>query len=155
VSERGQKKISEIVADQSSAGMKTILKEPSEQRLILGKRDHAIANIARRQNAILAAQTAGAAAVVGDGNNRGEIRNGPISADMLIFATAYMLFQSAQQRGQTRAATQRHDTKAPRAIPGFGLGFFYSHFSAKRSVQTLCSNAREDRTAIKFTGKTK
>src|ERR1700681_5081976 len=64
VGERGEEKITKIVADQSATGMKTVLKKTAEQRFILGKRDHAVANIARREDAIFTPQTAGAAAVV-------------------------------------------------------------------------------------------
>ena len=71
--ERGEKQIAEIVADEASASMEAILKKTAKQRFILGKRDHAVANIAGGKNAIFAAQTAGAAAVIGDGDDCGEV----------------------------------------------------------------------------------
>ena len=76
VGERGKKEIAEVVADQAASGVETILEQAAEQGFVLGKRDHAIANIARGKNAIFAAQAAGAAAVIGDGDDGGEIRNG-------------------------------------------------------------------------------
>ena len=74
--ERGQEKIAEIVADEAAAGVKAILKEAAEQGFVLRERDHAVANVAGRKDAIFAAQAAGAAAVVGDGDDGGEVRDG-------------------------------------------------------------------------------
>ena len=73
VAERGEKEIAETVALQAASAVETILKQPAQQRLVLRKRHHAIADIARRQNAVLAAQPAGAAAVVRDRHHRDQI----------------------------------------------------------------------------------
>src|ERR1700676_3999565 len=64
VGKRGEEKVTEIVAYQSTAGMKTVLEKTAEQRFVLGERDHAIANIAGREDTIFTPQATGAAAVV-------------------------------------------------------------------------------------------
>ena len=56
--ERGEEKISEVVAGQAAAGVKAVLKQAAQQRFIFGKRDHAVADIAGREEAVLAPQTA-------------------------------------------------------------------------------------------------
>ena len=74
VRQRGEKQIAEIVADEAAAGVKAILEEAAEQSFVLRERDHAVANVAGRQDAVFAAQAAGTAAVVGDGDDGGEAR---------------------------------------------------------------------------------
>ncbi len=49
MAERGKKQIPEAVSSQSAARMKTVLKQPPQQRLVLRKRNHAVANIARAE----------------------------------------------------------------------------------------------------------
>ena len=73
VSESGEEEIAEIVADESAAGVKAILEEAAEESFVLAESDHAIADVAGRKDAIFAAQAAGTAAVVGDGDDGGEI----------------------------------------------------------------------------------
>ena len=97
--ERGEEKITKIVADQSAAGVEAVLEKTAEQRFVLGERDHAVANIARWQDAIFTAQSAGAAAVVGDGDDRGEIGDGALRVGIFVIAADDVLFQSAEQRG--------------------------------------------------------
>jgi hypothetical protein len=58
VGERGEEKIAEVVADQSSSGVEAILEETAEEGFIFRKRDHAIANVAGRKNTIFAAEAA-------------------------------------------------------------------------------------------------
>src|SRR4029077_1003969 len=76
VRERGEEKIAEIVANEAAASVKTILEEAAKKSFVLRKSDHAIANVAGREDAVLAAQAAGAAAVIGDGDDGGEIGDG-------------------------------------------------------------------------------
>src|SRR5216683_23523 len=73
VGECGEEKIAEIVADESAAGVKTILEKPAEKGFIFRKSDHAVADVAGRQDAIFPAEAAGAAAVIGVGDDGGEI----------------------------------------------------------------------------------
>ncbi len=110
--ERGEEQVAEIVADQSAAGVKAVLKQTSEQRFVFGKRDHAVADVAGRQHAIFAAKTAGTAAIVGDGDNRGKVSDGAFAGSLAIRAEDDVLFQSAKQRGKARAAAERDYTQS-------------------------------------------
>src|SRR5208282_5772092 len=100
------------MASETSAAGKTILKKPAEERFIVRERHHAIANVARRKDAILAAQPARTAAIVSDGHDRSEIGNRqtltlrPSSRDVFL--------QSAQQRGESRAAAHGNHSHWPR-----------------------------------------
>ena len=93
----GQKQIPETVACEAVPRGKAVLKEISEQVFIAGKSHHAIADVAGRQNAIFAAQTAGAAAVVRDGHYGGEV--GYRLGRPAFPAFRDMLLQAAQHRG--------------------------------------------------------
>ena len=81
VSESGEKEVAEIVADEPAARVESILEEAAEESFVLAERDHAIANVARRQDAIFAAEAAGTAAVIGNGDNRSEAGDGMVVAD--------------------------------------------------------------------------
>ena len=61
------------VRAEAGTARKTILEEVAEQGLVGGERDQAVADITRRQNVVVAAQAAGAATIVGDGDDGGEI----------------------------------------------------------------------------------
>src|SRR5260370_25127393 len=83
VGQRGEEKIAEIVADETAARVKTILKKAAEEGFIFRKSHHAVANVAGRENAVLAAQATGASAVIGDGDDGGEIGNAALGAGAL------------------------------------------------------------------------
>src|SRR5271163_3965984 len=69
VRECREEEIAEIVADEAVASFETVLKEAAEQSFVFGESHHAIADIAGRKYAVFAAQAAGGAAVVGDGDD--------------------------------------------------------------------------------------
>jgi hypothetical protein len=62
-----QEEIAKTMPDEAFAGSEAVLKQPSHQRLGFRERDHAVANVARRQNVEVATKTATGATVVGDG----------------------------------------------------------------------------------------
>ena len=95
VGERGKKQIAKIVAGQPASGAETILEQSAEQRFVFGQRHHAIANVAGRKDTIFAAQAAGAATVIGDGDDCGQIDDGPLRGRVWIVARNDMQFQSA------------------------------------------------------------
>jgi hypothetical protein len=105
VRERGKEKIAEIVAGEAAANMKTVLEEAAEKGFVLGKSDHAVADVAGRENTILAAQAAGTAAVIGDGDDGGEIGDGAIAAGVVIGAADDVFFQAAEEGGEAGAST--------------------------------------------------
>ena len=114
VAQRGQEEIAEAVPSQTASGVETILKKPAQQGLILGQCDHAVANVAGRKDAVVAAQTPGTAAVIGNGYDCREIANGMVG--VLLLSRSDVIFQSAQQRGKSRAAADGHNAHGPRAL---------------------------------------
>ena len=110
----GKKQIAEVVACEPAAGAETILKKPAEQRFILGKRHHAIANVSRGQNTILATQTAGTSTVVGDGDDGGKINDGTLRGRIRIVARNNVLLQPAKKRGETGTAAKSNHANPAR-----------------------------------------
>jgi hypothetical protein len=64
------------VPREAAASGKAILKKFSEEVLVFRKGYHAVAYVSGRENAVFTAQAAGAAAVIGDGDYRGEVGDG-------------------------------------------------------------------------------
>ena len=145
VGERGEKKISKIVADQSAAGMKTVLEKTAEQRFVLGKRDHAVANIARWQNAIFTAQAAGAASVVGHCDDGSEIRNGALGIGIFVVAADDVLF-SPRRSVDRPVPPPRATMRNPREM-FFGLAVFF--FTCGR-CELIFDQIAGDQTAGRF-----
>lgn len=110
--ERGEEQVAEIVADQAAPGVKAVLEKAAEQRFVFRKRDHAVADVTRRQHAVFAAKTAGTAAIVGDGDNRGQVSDGAIAGSVAIRAKDDMLLQPTKQRGKAGASTERDHTQS-------------------------------------------
>lgn len=106
IRERGEKQIAEAVAGEASARGKTILKQFAEEILVLRKRHHAIADITGGKDSIVAAESAGAAAVVGDGDDCGEIGDGALNP---AFGVADVLLEGAKNGGESSAAAECHD----------------------------------------------
>ncbi len=126
VGQRGQKEIAEAVAFETAAGFEAVLKKPREQGVVFGERHHAVADVAGGQHVELAAQASGTAAVVGDGNDGGDIDHRfvfavPIAVGMCVF------FEAVQQRRETVAATD---------------GDYPEGFSHPFSARAACSKGR-------------
>jgi hypothetical protein len=111
VSERGEKEIAEVVADQAASSLEAILEEAAQQGFILRKRDHAVADVAGREDAVLAAKAAGASAVIGDGDDGGQVGDRPLSTGMLIVATDDVLLEAAEECRETRASSESDDAE--------------------------------------------
>ncbi len=95
----GQEEVAEGMADQAAAVREAVLEEARQQVLVVGQRDDAVADVARRQHAELAPQASGGAAVVGDGDDAGELAQP---------RAAHLVLEAAQQRRQPGAAADRH-----------------------------------------------
>jgi len=102
------------VSSESAAGAEAILEQAAEQRLVFGERHHAVANIARGKNAIFTAQAAGTAAVVGHGDDRGEIHDGPLRGGIRIMAWDDVQLKSAKNRGEAGAAAESNHANSAR-----------------------------------------
>src|SRR5882672_3080113 len=125
MSERGQEKIAEVVADQTATSVEAVLKEAAEQSFIFRKRDHAVANVAGREDAILAAQAAGAAAVIGDGDDRGEVGDGMLWRGVLIGAANDMFLEAAEKGRKAGAAAKSDNAETAVRSFRFGRGLFH------------------------------
>ena len=111
VSEGGEEEVAEIVADEAAAGVETILEEAAEKGFILAESDHAVTDIARREDAIFAAEATGAAAVVGDGDDRGETGDRVFSFDFVAPA-GDEIFEAAEKSGKASAAAESDDVES-------------------------------------------
>src|SRR6266550_4419564 len=137
VGERGEEKISEIVTDEAAAGMETVLKEASEKSFIFRKSHHAVADVAGREDAVLPAQAAGAAAVIGDGDDGGEIGDGAFGAGALVDAADDEFLESAEESGKAGAASKGDDAETAGKSFRFGGAFFHADNRDRRTGFTL------------------
>ena len=80
-----------------SSAREAVLEQLAHQRLRVGERDDAVADVADRRDPQLLAQDAGRAAVVGDGDDRGQV--------------ARVLLEPAQERREPGSATDRDDPR--------------------------------------------
>src|SRR6266478_4296860 len=126
VGQRGEEKIAKIVADETAARVKTILKKAAEEGFILRKSDHAVAYVAGRENAVLAAQAAGASAVIGDGDDGGEIGDGALGAGAFVGAADDEFLETAEERGEAGAAAKSNDAEAAGQSLRFGAAFCHA-----------------------------
>ena len=74
-SHRRKEQISEAMSADALAGREAILEEPRQQRFLFGERDDAVANVTRSREIELLPKPSAGAAVVADGDNRGQIRD--------------------------------------------------------------------------------
>ena len=72
VGESGDEEVAEAVAFEVAL-VEAVLEEAGEQVLVLGERDHAVADVAWGKHLEVFAEAAGGAAVVGDGDDGGEV----------------------------------------------------------------------------------
>jgi len=111
MSQSGEKEVAEIVADEAAAGVEAVLEEAAEKSFILAESDHAIADVAGGENAIFAAEAARAAAVVGDGDDRGKAGDGVLGFDF-VAAAGDEILEAAEQSGKTGAAAESDDVES-------------------------------------------
>src|SRR5262245_58420796 len=67
--QRCQKEISKAVSAKLAVATKAMTKETRQQRRVFRERDHAVADVARRQHLQFVAQASGTATVVGNSND--------------------------------------------------------------------------------------
>ena len=96
VRERGEKEVAEVMADEAASGVETILEKAAEQGFVLRKGDHAVADVTRRENAVFAAKAAGASAVIGNGDDGGEIGDGALGSGMFVAAANDVFLEAAK-----------------------------------------------------------
>src|SRR5215475_14526306 len=98
-----EEEIPEAVSLEAAAAVETVLKQAREESRILAQRDHAIADIARRQDVKLAEQTAGTSSVVCDRDDGGDIYR--LSRGIRV---AGEMLEPLQKRREAIAAANRH-----------------------------------------------
>ena len=72
VGECGEEEIAEGVAFEVAL-IEAVLKEPGEEMLVFGERDHAVADVAWGKHLEVFAEAAGGSAIVADGDDGGEL----------------------------------------------------------------------------------
>src|SRR5690242_15207482 len=132
VGKGGQKEVSKIVALESAAGVESILKQPAEQSFVLGEGHHAITNVAGREDTVFAAKAAGAAAVIRNGDNGGQISDGTLQCRERVMAGRHEVFQAAQESGEAGAAAESDNIQTA----SDGLVFPTHAHSRKREART-------------------
>ena len=117
MTESGEKQIAEAVSAEAAPGRKAILKQTTQQRLVLRKRHHAVADVAGRQDAVFPAQAARTAAVIGHCDDGSQVANGIARG---IFRPRRDVFlQAAQQCGKARASADGHEPCRVSAMDGW------------------------------------
>ena len=94
---RHDEKVPERVPVQAAL-LEAVLEEGGHERLDVGQCCDALAEVARRQDPVLGTEPAGAAPVVGHGDDRGQVSG--------------VLLESPQQGGEPGAPAQRHHPRA-------------------------------------------
>ncbi len=133
VGKRGEKKIAEIMADETAARVETVLKEAAKKGLIVREGDHAVANVAGGENAVFPADAAGAASVIRDGHNRGEVSDGVLAGGVLVAAADDMFLEAAEKGGETCSTPKSNDAEAAGERFRIGKAFFHDKALEKSS----------------------
>ena len=94
--ERGDEQVAEAVPLEAAVG-EAVLEQAAHERLVVGERDEAVADVAGGRHPQVAPQAAGAAAVVGHRDHGGDV--------------AGVLLQAAEQGGEAVAAADRGDAR--------------------------------------------
>src|SRR5438874_1929901 len=106
--EGGQEKVAETVPLQPAAVGKAVVKELREQGLILGERHEAVADVARGQDAELAAQPSRTSAFIGDGHHGGEASDVRLKQGG-AYRLRNMVLQPSQESRETGTSANGHD----------------------------------------------
>jgi len=106
LAERGEKKIAHAVSAQAPTNVKTKLKRAGDGRIFIRKCGDATANIAGRKDAVIATEAAGAAAIVGDGNDGSEFGNWKVTSSA---GNGREIAKAAQDGRESGAAAEGND----------------------------------------------
>src|SRR5207253_2127144 len=106
VGHRGEEDVAEGVTLERRLGGEAIVEEAREQLFLVGEGDDAVADVAGRRHPELFAQDTRAAAFIGDGDDRRELRHRPrpLGVDVLL--------QTAEESGKAGSAADRNDVEA-------------------------------------------
>ncbi len=130
LSERGHKQVAEVVPLKRVAGAEAVGEELRQQVFFFAERDHAVAQVAGGQHVEVLAQAAGGAAIVGDGDHRGEIGDCARIGSGLRRGR-HVPAQAAQQRGEAGAAADGHHAQRAHRLAGRVAGVWARGFSCR------------------------
>jgi hypothetical protein len=142
VGESGEEEIAEIVAAEATAEVETVLEKLGEQGFVFGEGDQAVADVAGREHAIFAAEATGAATVIGNGDNGGQIDDRALGGGLLIAAANDVLLEAAEKRGKSGAAAESDDTQTwNRSF--FGTRSFHQQLKRFHYQQEMAGTPRQ------------
>jgi hypothetical protein len=121
------------------SSVKSILEQATQQGLVLGKSDHAIANVPGRKNAVFTTKPAGAPAVIGDGDYGRQIANWLSYIAGIVATSRNEFLQTSQKSGESCASAKRDHVEAASTIR---LGTASLH--GKRCLGILSNNVRAE-----------
>ncbi len=107
--------VAEVVAFELASGAEAVLEEAGDEPLVLGERDHAVAEVAGGKHFEVLAEATAGAAVVGDGDNSGEVADPCVGGVFGVEEGACagvgddMVLESAEKRGKAGAAADGDD----------------------------------------------
>ena len=110
----GDEEVAEVVAAQFAALAEAMTEELGDEFFIFGESDHAVAEVARGQHVEVAAETSAGAAIVGDGDDRGEIGNERSGGELGTQGGAVRdaELEAAQQGGKACSTAKSDDAQA-------------------------------------------
>ena len=116
LSEGGDEEVAEVVALEGVAGAEAVIEELGQQVFFFAEGDHAVAQVAGREHVEVFAQAAGGAAVVGDGDDGGQV--GDLDGGAGRAGDSDVAAQAAQQRGEAGAAADGDHAQGTRVRLG-------------------------------------
>ena len=112
--ERGDEEVAEAVAFQFAAGAEAMAEETGDEALVFREGDHAVAEVPGGEHIEVAAEAAAGAAIVGDGNHRGEVgdegRAGGRREESNSVGNAEL--EATQERGEACSTADGDDAQA-------------------------------------------
>ena len=116
-SQRGQEQIAEAVSLEAASALKAVLEEPGHQGLVFRKCHHAVADVTRRKDLEIATQPPGAAAIVGDGHDRGYVDDRRQRTVTGLGRGPRVPLESIEEGGESGASADAHN---PERFSGVG-----------------------------------
>jgi hypothetical protein len=114
--EGGDEEIAEVVAAELTGALKAVTEEAGDQAFVFREGDHAVTKVARGEHVEVTAKAAAGAAVVGDGDYRGEV--GDVGDECRLGdkagAVRYADLEAAQKGGEAGSPADSDDAQAGR-----------------------------------------
>ena len=105
--------------------MKAVLKQTAEQRFVFRERNHAIPDVAWREDTVFPAKTPGTATVIGDGHNGGEIGDRAVRIRMFVAAADNVLLEPTEKSGKPSPSAESNNAESTGKRLRFGRDFLH------------------------------